>query len=241
MTAISQTDTPCTIAIIPARGGSKRIPLKNIKPFCGVPLLARTISLLQSTDLFTRIIVSTDHPRIAAVALAAGAEIPFVRPAELANDMIGDMPVITHAVDWLIQEGDSANLFMCVYPAAVLIQPATFREAITAASTGDFDYVFAVAAFPHPAQRALRKTVSGGCEMVFPEHRFTRSQDLEPLFFDAGQFKVGPRNAWLENRPVFSPSSRMIELRHTEIQDIDTPEDWDRAERLFVAGRPEQC
>lgn len=240
MTAASMSDTPRTIAIIPARGGSKRIPRKNIKPFCGVPLLARTIGLLQSTDLFARIIVSTEDMEIADVALAAGAEVPFMRPGELANDVISDVPVITHAVDWLIRAGESADLFMGVYPAAVLIAPATFRAAIATASTGQYDYVFAVAAFPHPAQRALRKTASGGCEMVFPEHRLTRSQDLEPLFFDAGQFKVGPRYAWLENRLVFSPSSRMIELRHTEIQDIDTPEDWARAERLFAAGRSEQ-
>jgi len=227
---------PRTIAIIPARGGSKRIPRKNIKPFCGVPLLARTIGLLRSTGLFARIVVSTDDEEIADVARGAGAEVPFVRPAELANDQIGDVPVIRNTVEWLTRHGETADLFMCVYPAAVLVTPATFRTAVECAASGRYDFVLAVAAFPHPAQRALRKLPAGGCEMVQPEHRMTRSQDLEPLYFDAGQFKIANRHVWLEGRHVFSPASLMIELAHTEVQDIDTPADWDRAERLFTAS-----
>ena len=235
MTAASMSARPRTIAIIPARGGSKRIPRKNIKPFCGVPLLARTIGLLQSTDRFARIIVSTDDREIADVALASGAEVPFMRPAALADDTIGDVPVIRHAIEWLSGHGEHADLFMCVYPAAVLVHPETLRRAVDQAVTGGVDFVFAAAAYPHPAQRALRKTSHGGCEMVNPEHRLTRSQDLEPLFFDAGQFKIASREVWLSGRPVFSPASRMVELGHSEIQDIDTPADWDRAERLFLA------
>lgn len=234
---MTQDPLPRTIAIIPARGGSKRIPRKNIKPFCGVPLLARTVALLQTTDLFARIVVSTDDDEIADVARGAGAEVPFMRRAELADDHIGDVPVIRQAVEWLRESGDSAELFMCVYPAAVLVAPDMFRDAISQVAQGGVDFVFAVAAFPHPAQRALRKTSSGGCEMVAPEHRLTRSQDLEPLYFDAGQFKVASAATWLSDRPVFSPSSKMIELAHAEIQDIDTPADWERAERLYAACR----
>ena len=233
--AMAEKTLPRTIAIIPARGGSKRIPRKNIKPFCGVPLLARTIGLLQSTSLFARIIVSTDDDEIAEVARAAGAEVPFMRPAELADDTIGDVPVIRHTIESLIAQGEDADLFMCVYPAAVLVSPDTFRMAVEQAAAGGVDFVFAVAAYPHPAQRALRQTSHGGCEMVYPEHRLTRSQDLEPLFFDAGQFKIASREIWLSGRPVFSPASRMVELSHSEIQDIDTTADWDRAERLFSA------
>jgi N-acylneuraminate cytidylyltransferase len=230
--AVSRNDT---IAVIPARGGSKRIPRKNIKPFCGVPLLARTVQMLRNTSLFARIIVSTDDDEIADVATAAGAEVPFKRPAALADDTIGDVPVIRHAIEWLSGHGQHADLFMCVYPAAVLVHPETLRRAVDQAAAGGVDFVFAVAAYPHPAQRALRKTSHGGCEMVNPEHRLTRSQDLEPLFFDAGQFKIASRNVWISGRPVFSQASRMIELDHAEIQDIDTLADWNRAERLFLA------
>ena len=229
---------PRTIAIIPARGGSKRIPRKNIKPFCGVPLLTRTIGLLQSTSLFARIIVSTDDAEVADVARAAGAEVPFMRDAGLADDYTGTTAVIRDAVFKLTGEGEAAALICCAYPAAVLATGVAFRDCAAWAATGDYDYVFPVAPYRYPIQRALRLGADESCEMLWPENFSRRSQDLEPVFHDAGQFYFGTRQAWLEERPIFGPRSRAYPVPHTTVQDIDTPEDWERAEAIFAANTP---
>jgi len=222
------------VAIIPARGGSKRIPRKNIRPFLGVPLIARTIAILQKSDVFTRIVVSTDDDEIANIATNAGAEVPFRRPAELSNDTAPTIPVIAHAIAELEIAGWKGQFVCCVYPAAVLTRPDDYRSArdLIAGSPAP-DYVFTTASFPAPIQRAFRRTSSGGAEMFWPEHRGTRSQDLEPAYHDAGQFYFGRRDAWVEARPIFSPASRMLELPRFRVQDIDTEEDWRRAELLF--------
>ena len=226
------------LAIVPARGGSKRIPRKNIRSFLGVPLLARTIGILRASGVFSRIVVSTDDQDIAAIARDAGAEVPFMRPASLADDFTPTIPVVVHAIDEVEGQGQMFGLICCVYPAAVLSRPDDFREAARTLSIGDSDYVFAATSFPYPIQRALRRT-DAGCEMLWPEHRQTRSQDLEPAYHDAGQFYFGRREAWLEHRPFFSPRSRMHLMPGHRVQDIDTLEDWQRAELLFqtIAGQ----
>jgi N-acylneuraminate cytidylyltransferase len=223
------------IAIIPARGGSKRIPRKNIKPFLGVALLARTIGILREAQVFQRIVVSTDDDEIAAVAQAAGAEAPFRRPPELANDHAATLPVIEHAVRTLAQSGVEASFVCCVYPAAVLARAADLKRALAMLRAEPIDYVFTATAFAYPIQRALRKTASGGAEMFWPEHRQTRSQDLEPAYHDAGQYYFGRSKAWLEQRPLFAPESRLLVIPHYRAQDIDTPEDWERAELIYEA------
>ncbi len=228
------SDRPHTLAVIPARGGSKRIPRKNIRTFLGVPLLARTVGLLCATQVFDRIIVSTDDDEIAAVATRAGAEVPFRRPAELSGDRAITAPVIEHAVRSMDEQGFQAEAVCCVYPAAVLARPDDIRTALEIL-TGDpkLDYVFAGTSFPYPIQRALRRAPDGTCAMFWPEHAKTLSQDLEPAFHDAGQFYWGRRQAWLEQRQVFSPTSHLLELPRYRVQDIDTTEDWERAELLF--------
>jgi pseudaminic acid cytidylyltransferase len=223
----------CTLAVIPARGGSKRIPRKNIRPFVGVPLLSRTIAMLKAADLFDRIVVSTDDDEIAAVASAAGAEVPFRRPEELSNDVAGTLPVIAHAIREMEARGSIFRYVCCTYPAAVLSRPSDVRAARDLLHGQDVDYVFTATSFPFPIQRALRKTPDGFCEMFRPEHRETRSQDLEPAFHDAGQFYFGRRESWLESKPLFGPRSKMLELPRYRVQDIDTPEDWTRAEMIF--------
>lgn len=237
MTAASMRDTPRTIAIIPARGGSKRIPRKNIKPFCGVPLLARTIGLLQSTDLFARIIVSTDDREIADVAFAAGAEVPFMREAGLADDRTGTTAVIRDTIQRIETESRQCELVCCVYPAAVLASPETLAECRQLAATGAYDYVLPVAPFRYPVQRGLRLTEDNTCEMLWPENFTRRSQDLEPVYHDAGQFYFGIRAAWLNERPFFGAKSRGVVVLHTQVQDIDTLNDWDRAEAIFAASQ----
>jgi N-acylneuraminate cytidylyltransferase len=222
-----------TLAVIPARGGSKRIPRKNIRPFLGVPLLSRTIGMLRDTGLFDRIVVSTDDDEITAVAASAGAEIPFRRPAELANDTAITAPVMEHAVRAMESSGSVAEFVCCVYPAAVLALKQDFFEALEFLRAHPaFDYAFAATSFPYPIQRALRPR-GEGCEMFWPEHRDARSQTLEPAFHDAGQFYWGRRQAWLQKRPVFSARSHMLLLPRFRVQDIDVPEDWERAEMIF--------
>jgi pseudaminic acid cytidylyltransferase len=222
-----------TLAVIPARGGSKRIPRKNIRPFLGVPMLGRAIALLTEADVFDRIIVSTDDEEIAEVAVKSGAEVPFRRPAELASDTAGTLPVIAHAIREMDARGMPANIVCCAYPAAVLSRAGDVRTAYSLLNGDDVDYVFTATSFPFPIQRALRKMSDGTCEMFWPEHRETRSQDLEPAFHDAGQFYFGRREAWLLGRPLFGRRSKMLELPRYRVQDIDTPEDWTRAETIF--------
>jgi N-acylneuraminate cytidylyltransferase len=221
------------IVVIPARGGSKRIPRKNIRPFLGEPLLARTIALLANTAIFERIVVSTDDEEIVSVALAAGAETPFRRPARLADDMTGTQPVIAHAIRELEADGARPQYVCCAYPAAVLALPDDLQAAWQRIRAEDLDYVFAATSFPYPIQRALRKTAQGRCEMLWPDQRQARSQDLEPTFHDAGQFYFGLRDAWIAGRPLFGPRSAMLELPRFRVQDIDTAEDWERAELIF--------
>ena len=222
------------MAIIPARGGSKRIPRKNIRPFLGTPLISRTIETLLNTDAIDRIVVSTDDDEVADVALAAGAEVPFRRPDDLADDHATTQAVIEHAIEAL-EEADGAPLdLVCViYPAAVFVSPADLTAARDLLIEGNRDYVFTGTTFPFPIQRAIRMLDDGGCDMFQPEHRQTRSQDLEPAYHDAGQFYWGTRDAWVESRPVFAPDSSVFLLSRHLVQDIDTEEDWERAELLF--------
>ncbi|MBL0892735.1 MAG: pseudaminic acid cytidylyltransferase [Gemmatimonadaceae bacterium] len=226
------SESPVTI-VIPARGGSKRIPRKNIKPFLGVPLLARTIALLRELPLAARILVSTDDDEIADIAKTAGAEVPFRRPADLANDEASTVPVIRHAVEYLQHEGQAVEVVCAVYPAAVLLDPPLLVEAIaTLERDPDLDYVLPVTTFGSPIQRALRRTPQQRMVMFQPEHYESRSQELEPAYHDAGQFYVGRASSWLSERPLFGARSGSVLVPRWRVQDIDTPEDWVRAEQI---------
>lgn len=221
------------VAIIPARGGSKRVPRKNIRPFLGVPLLVRTVQRLQRISVISRVVISTDDEEIADIARAAGAEVPFMRSAALADDHASTVPVVRDAVERLMAAGETAHVMCAVYPAAVLLDPDVLAEAIgIVAHHDDVDYAVPVASFPAPIQRAVRRSSDGRVEMFQPEHYESRSQDLEPAFHDAGQFYVGSVNAWCEERPLFSPRTRALVVPRWRVQDIDTLEDWTRAEQI---------
>jgi pseudaminic acid cytidylyltransferase len=223
------------IAIIPARGGSKRIPRKNIRAFAGRPMIAFSIAAARECGLFDHVIVSTEDAEIAAVARAHGAETPFVRPAELADDHATTVPVIKHGVEWVRQNLGPVDKVCCIYATAPMIQVSALvaahellvRERVSG-------YVFSATAFPFPIQRAFRRRPDGRVEMFEPGNYYTRSQDLEPAYQDAGQFYWGGAAAYLSDKIFFSTDSIAHVLPRHLVQDIDTPDDWRRAELMYA-------
>jgi pseudaminic acid cytidylyltransferase len=222
------------LAVIPARGGSKRIPRKNIKAFAGKPMIGYAIDAARSTGVFDHIVVSTDDDEIAAVARAVGAELPFVRPASLADDHTPTVPVIAHAVKACCALGWAVEQVCCIYPAVPLIRADDIIQALAMLNEGGASYVFPVTTFPSPIQRALRRLLDGTTRPFFPEHVATRTQDLEPAYHDAGQFYWGARQAWLEGLDVHT-HGRTLVLPEWRVVDIDTPADWERAEAIARA------
>lgn len=219
------------VAIIPARGGSKRIPRKNIKPFAGLPIIAYSIKAAQSSQLFDRIIVTTDDEEIADVARSFGAEIPFIRPKELSDDHTATIPVIAHAVQTL-QKQSVIHAACCIYATAPFIRSQDIVTAYNALITQNKHYAFPVTTFPFPIFRGVKRDDAGNIEMFWPQHFATRSQDLEEAYHDVGQFYWGTPDAWLEGKPIFSEAATTIVLPRHLVQDIDTPEDWHRAELM---------
>ncbi len=220
-------------AVIPARGGSKRIPRKNIRDFCGKPMIAWSIEAAQRSGCFDGILVSTDDAEIAEIARHYGAEVPFMRPATLADDHTGTVAVMQHATQWLTDHGRAPSMVCCIYATAPLLQANDLSAALHTLETHACAYVFSVTPFAFPIQRALRILPDQHVAMFQPEHILTRSQDLEPAYHDAGQFYWGRAQAWLENKPLFGPYSRPHLLPHYRVQDIDCETDWQRAELLF--------
>ncbi|QPF93884.1 pseudaminic acid cytidylyltransferase [Bradyrhizobium commune] len=221
------------IAVIPARGGSKRIPRKNIRPFCGKPIIAYSIDAARGSGLFDEIIVSTDDEEIASVARQFGATTPFVRPKEISDDFTGTNAVVKHAVGWFIERGVDVSHACCIYATAPLIQPRYLREGHDALAHSDAAFAFSVTSYAFPIQRAVRVSASGRIDPFHPEHRLTRSQDLEPAYHDAGQFYWGTAAAFLDEVPLFSERSIGIVLPRMYVQDIDTLDDWEQAEHMF--------
>lgn len=223
------------LCVIPARGGSKRIPRKNLKDFCGRPIIAWSIAAAQDAACFDHIIVSTDDAEIAAAAREAGAEIPFMRPPELADDHTATTAVIAHAIRHFDAAGDPPELVCCLYATAPFASADDLRAGMERLKTSDADYAFPVTSYPFPIQRAVRLDAGQRVSMFQPEHFATRSQDLEEAWHDAGQFYWGRRDAWLAGTPIFSPHALGLPVPRQRVQDIDSLEDWARAEWLFKA------
>ena len=220
------------VCIIPARGGSKRIPRKNVRPFLGVPAIARAVELVRSAGVADRIVVSTDDAEVADLAQAAGAEVPGPRPAALADDFTTTADVVRHAlIEWMPDLWDAAPVIV-VYPTAVLLRPQDLSVGLERFSRQSAAFLMSVVRYRHPVERRIHVVGEGWIRVVAPEHVDTRTQDLPVSFHDAGQFYIGSRSAWLRSSPMTSAQTIAHELVPDRIVDIDTEEDWLSAERL---------
>ena len=226
------TDPP-VVAVVPARGGSKRIPRKNVRPFRGRPMIAWSIEAAQASGCFERIIVSTDDDEIERIAVSGGAEAPFRRAAALADDQTGAQAVIADAIERLKLPSDA--IVCCLYATAPFLRPADLRRGLALLRSSGAGFALAVTTFPFPIQRALRVDAGDRLGMFQPEHQATRSQDLVEAWHDAGQFCFGRAHAWTDGIAVFSPETVAVPIPRHRVQDIDTEEDWRRAEMMFDA------
>lgn len=226
-----------SVAIIPARGGSKRIPRKNIKLFAGKPIIAYSIETAITSGLFNKVIVSTDDDEIAAVAESFGAEIPFIRPLNLSDDHTGTNAVVKHSIQWFLENGYPVDYACCIYATAPFIQTKFLQEGFEKIVRSAKSFSFSVTTFPFPIQRAIKIKMNDSIEPFYPEYIFIRSQDLEEAYHDAGQFYWGTSEAFLSDEIIFSKKSVPVVLPRYLVQDIDTTEDWNRAELMYYAWK----
>lgn len=221
------------VCIIPARGGSKRILKKNIKSFCGKPIIGWSIEAAIASKCFDKIIVSTDDNKIAKIAKKYGAEIPFVRPKSLSDDRTPTAKVISHAIKWLKNNYEKPLHVCCIYPTAPFINSRDLRKGLKIIKKKNSNYVFGVTNFAYPIQRSFKIKKDKTLKMLFPKYYKHRSQDLDEVFHDAGQFYWGKTSAWLNKIEIFSKNSIPILIPRTRALDIDTIEDWKIAEKMF--------
>lgn len=221
------------VCIIPARGGSKRILNKNIKEFHGKPIIAYSIEAAISSGCFDKVIVSTDDEEIAKVARFYGAQTPFVRPEELSNDFTPTLPVIKHAIEWLEKNGETLSYACCFYATAPFVDALTLQKAFSQLQESGADYCFTVTNFPSPIQRAIQITDTNRLQMFNPENLNVRSQDLVEAYHDAGQFYWGKTEAFKQEKALYSAYASPYILPRYLVQDLDTPDDWIRAELMY--------
>jgi pseudaminic acid cytidylyltransferase len=222
-------------AIIPARSGSKRIPKKNIKNFMGKPMISYSINAARSAGVFDKIVVSTDSEEIARVAESYGAEVPFIRPAQLSDDYTGTDDVILHALNWFIEQDVKIDFVCCIYATAPFIRPEYIRKGLDILQKAGAISSFSVTTYPYTIFRSLKVDDAGKLKMFWPEYSKSRSQDLPEAFHDAGQFYWADVNKYLVEKRFFSNSAAPVIIPKYLVQDIDTMEDWERAENMFAA------
>jgi pseudaminic acid cytidylyltransferase len=223
-----------SVAIIPARGGSKRIPRKNIKDFHGKPLIAYSIETAIDSKLFDKVVVSTDDEEIAKIAKEYGADIPFIRPPELSDDFTGTGDVVNHTIEFLKNDGKEYDYICTIYATAPMLQTKYLIEGFEKLQNSDAHMAFSVTSMPFPIQRTFKITKENRCQMFTPEHFSSRSQDLEEAYQDAGQFYWEKTSNEFTDLP-FGKDSIPVVLPRYLVQDIDTPEDWIRAEYMYQA------
>ncbi len=220
------------IAIITARGGSKRIPRKNIREFCGKPILAYSVQAAVEAGIFDTVMVSTDDKEIAEIAKRYGAEVPFFRSAETANDYATTNDVLLEVLDEYGKRGEEFDMAVCIYPTAPFVTAQKLRAAVEQLSESDADTLIPVVRFSYPPQRALVMEDSG-LVFKYPEYLDSRSQDLEPHYHDVGQFYVFRTEAFKRNKKLMLGNMLAQLMPETEVQDIDNETDWEIAEMKY--------
>lgn len=226
-----------SIAIIPARGGSKRIPKKNIKILEGYPAIYYPITLAISSGLFDQVYVSTDDSEIASISKGIGAEVPFLRKPELSDDFTITVDVIADMVKNLIDQNKKFNYVCCIYPVTPLLKVENLYKAFELIKTGIWDYVFPAIEFSSPIERSFKKSKKGVIKLNQPEFVNTRTQDISKNFHDAGQFYFGKTNAWVNKNSILGGNSTFIELDKYEVLDIDTIKDWNFVEKIIKINK----
>ena len=221
------------IAIIPARGGSKRIHKKNIKIFHGRPIISYSINAAKESKLFEKIICSTDDEEIAKIASKYGAECPFLRSSELSDDHSSTTDVINHSIDYFTKQKKEYKLICCIYPAAPFINSSKIIEGYNKIKNEDWGYVFSASKSPVSIFRAFEKKSNNSIQMLNPDYFFKRTQDLSSTYFDAGQFYWGKKESWINKINIFDKYSTIVEIPYYESIDIDTIEDWKAAELFY--------
>ena len=222
------------ICVIPARGGSKRIPRKNIRDFNGKPVIAYPIEAALQSGLFDAVVVSTDDPEITEIAKHYGAKVPFVRPEHLANDHAATAPVLIHAIEWFEAQGQSVSEMTCLYPANPFVSTKLLQEAYQTWNKDQFAYCFGVCEFESAPQRALYQESTGGVNAFSPEFTLTRTQDLVPAFYDAGMFYFCDAQVYKTGESMHGSKAQPYHLPRPIVHDIDTPADWDFAEKMYA-------
>lgn len=220
------------ILVIPARGGSKRIPKKNVRSFHGKPMIAWSILAAQRSQIFDSILVSTDDNEIRAIAREWGADAPFLRPANLADDYATTGKVMAHAVEWVRSNGLRPRAVCCLYATAPFVSSDDIVRGEVELLSGGWNYAFSATDYAAPVFRAFKPTQHGGTEMLFPDKFEMRSQDLPEVWHDAAQFYWGLPEVWLQEKKIFDSLAKPIHIPRWRVQDIDTLEDWKRAEML---------
>ena len=223
------------ICVIPARGGSKRIQKKNIQNFNGKPIISYSIRAALESKCFDQVIVSTDDSEITEVAKKYGAEVPFIRPSKLSNDYADTVSVIKHAIEWIEKNGKSIEKVCCLYATAPFIKAQVITKALQQLQDSNADYCFSVTNFASPVQRSIRINKKTRVEMVYPEQFGSRSQDLEKIYHDAGQFYWGKSQAFKSGTSLFSEVATPYILPRNLVQDVDTKDVWVRAEVMYRA------
>jgi len=221
------------IAIIPARGRSKRIPRKNIKSFCGKPILAYSIEAALRSELFDEVMVSTDDEEIAAISEQYGASLPFLRSTEMSGDYATTTGVLLEVIEKYHQRGQRFSCICCIYPTAPFVTAEKLNRAFQLLCRSGADALIPVVPFSYPPLRGLIID-NGFLRMKFPENESMRSQDLEPLYHDCGQFYFIQRDALLREKTLFCKNTVPMYLSELEVQDIDNETDWTLAEQKYT-------
>jgi pseudaminic acid cytidylyltransferase len=219
------------VAVIPARGGSKRLPRKNVRLLAGKPAIAYPIELALKSGIFERVIVTTEDQEIASIAIAFGAEVPFLRSTELSDDFSTTIDVIADAAIRL--KLNDLDLLCCIYPVTPLLEIDRLLQARKLLETGEWDYVFPASEYTTPIERAFRKNPEEKVNFLFPKFVSTRTQDIEKTFYDAGQFYFGRVKAWKNKLPILSGNASFLALEKYEAIDIDDEADWNFVERII--------